>query len=734
MKKKISRLIMLFIITASFLSCSWDVWGGEFIDYGEGSANANASRLFIGEKPENISVTKSRFADEIVISWDMVSGADYYEIFKSEYQEGDDLTNLSWTRLTNTIVNTTYYSDKDVEDGCYYAYRVRARSFIYRDTLGSFSDIETGWTLSPPLSVEASQGESTTAINITWSPVSSVRGYKVYWSDTGYDGTWNAVSSSILPSTATSYSFAPDSTYYGKTLYFHVTTVANGNNESESSIRRQGYTHVEGAPTAPENLSATKGENTSSITLTWTEMAPNEGSYDWEIYRRAGNESETLIYSTARGDDQPAVEGGLMSYVDENNLSAGIVYTYTVMAIGEIENSDGSKQSVNGLPSTIEGYLLSPPTVIEQARINDSADGFIFTFSSPLGDDGTKTLKYNVYAKVNSSDNFSSSPIISGDLNGSESYTIEIPYQSGGNEYFDIRVQYGDLESVGYASLNGNLYVPRPIKARGYSASDNLYLDNMNAEDGQYPILLQLDKDSNAISYTVKVWTADPLSAEESADFEYEISPSESDDGETYVITIDREATPSVGSLYYYAVKGKDRLNREGEWSNIDSGYSAITGSELIKHMQVFCLKPWEYIGTELLGNELSTKWRNSAIYSYVSQAGMGSLGSAEESGNASGRMTYNASYSPPASGSVSFSYTNFGEKDYMQINGNYNMNVSLSGSGSCNGGITISGMYNATIGFTNISVSSQKFVGTYTVTQQNGHSSEEVSPDQAVR
>ena len=69
-----------------------------------------------------------------------------------------------------------------------------------------------------------------------------------------------------------------------------------------------------------------------------------------------------------------------------------------------------------------------------------------------------------------------------------------------------------------------------------------------------------------------------------------------------------------------------------------------------------------------------------------------------------------------------------------MQTNGNYNMNVSLSGSGSCSGGITISGMYPATIGFTNISVSNQKFVGTYTVTQRNGHASEEVSPDQEVR
>ena len=58
-------------------------------------------------------------------------------------------------------------------------------------------------------------------------------------------------------------------------------------------------------------------------------------------------------------------------------------------------------------------------------------------------------------------------------------------------------------------------------------------------------------------------------------------------------------------------------------------------------------------------------------------------------------------------------------------------MNVSMSGSGDTTGGLTVKGWYPATIGMTNLSVSDQKFVGTYTVTQTNGLSAEEVSPDQ---
>ena len=737
--KKILILISTALILLSFSSCNWDVWGGEFTDYGEGSAGANASTLFTGAKPEEISVTKSRFSDEIRIAWNSVRGADYYEIFKTEYTEGDDIENLTtWQRLTDTAINSTSYSDYNVVAGTRYAYRVRARSFTYRDVIGAYSDIGTGWTLTPPLEVEASQAESTTSITVSWEGVASVQGYKVYWSPTGYDGTWEATQSSAVPSTARSLTFSPTSQYYGQTLYFHVTSIARGNIESEPSVTRQGYTYVEGAPQSPENLSTNSGESTEEITLSWTAMYPNEGNYDWIIYRRAGNESERAIYSTQAGDDQPEVIDGMMTYTDTtaSGLTPGVSYTYTVMAIGKITSEDGSgTQTVNGMPSTTTGYLLSPPTEISERRINDTTDGFVFTFLAPLGDDGTRNLTYNVYGKATANGSFSQAPIHSASLNGSESYTFEIKYSGDGdNEYFDIRVRNGSTESVGYASLYGNLTVPRPIKVRGYSASDNTYTDAMSIVDGQYQVLLQMDVDSNADNYTVKVWKTNPSSASEDADFSYEIVPTTSSDAGSNQILIDHEANPAVGETYYYAVRGTDKLGRTGEWSDIDSGYPAITGEELVRHMQVFGLKPWEFIDTEMLGPDLSDKWRNSAIYGYISQAGMGSLGSAAENGEASGRITYNASYSPPASGSVSFNYTNFGEKDYLYINGSYNMNVSMSGDGSASGGFTVGGMYPTTIGLTNIYVTGQKFAGTYTVTQSNGSASQEIDPNPEVQ
>ena len=76
-----------------------------------------------------------------------------------------------------------------------------------------------------------------------------------------------------------------------------------------------------------------------------------------------------------------------------------------------------------------------------------------------------------------------------------------------------------------------------------------------------------------------------------------------------------------------------------------------------------------------------------------------------------------------------SFIYKNFGETEYLNTTGSYTMEVSMSGDGSASGALSLSGMYRAEISLQNISVKSQKFVGTYTVKQANGLESEEVSP-----
>lgn len=749
MKKLITALLVTAVILLS-VSCRWDIWSSTVIDYGKGTGTITTKLNFTGEAPKYASATKALYSDKIVVTWNKVNGADFYEI----YRKMDDSTS-TWTKLTENTVDTTIYEDTDVKAGITYMYKVRARSFSSLSILGNYSETVYGTVLTPPLSFNAAQGDDIKAIKLTWTKADNVKGYKIYWSTTGYGGTWNQVIPADLQvydytysSNVTEATFVPAKAYRGAYIYFYIVSISETGVESSESIQRTGYTRVEGAPSAAKNFTSSRGTSKDAITLTWDAMYPagdETKSYDWDIYRSAESESETLIYSTKNGDPQPAVNEGKMSYTDTTALKEGVEYTYKIIAIGEVTEDDGTKITANGSPASASGFLLSPPMSITTAELTDR--GFRFVFRNAIGADENPAWSYTVYGRKDSSDEWL-------ELEGYESipvtaegeYTIETTYDvkaesgSGSYEYFSVRTNAGYNSSRSYADAvdRNGFYVPRPTTPDGFNATDNAVYSGDTAENGFYPVSITLSSDTTAVSYDVRVWKTEVADASSAPDYEeYTGVTAQKLDNNTNILKISSR-TP-IGTKYYYAVKGKDRLGREGEWSKVNSGYSAITGSLLIKYMQMYCLKPWEFIDTKYLTSEypypdrnINQKWKDSAIYGKIKQAGTGSLtdGITESSYFNGGTIKYSAVVQG-LGGRISFAYNKFGEVEWMSNTGSYTMNVSASGSGDATGGFTIKGWYPATIGMTNISVSNQKFVGTYTVTQSNGLGTEEVSPDQ---
>ena len=243
--------------------------------------------------------------------------------------------------------------------------------------------------------------------------------------------------------------------------------------------------------------------------------------------------------------------------------------------------------------------------------------------------------------------------------------------------------------------------------------------------------------DNRVDYYNVRIWTTEPSSIDAEGYIEKTATFSEYANGEDMAI-LNNLYTPDFGRQCWIAIQGVDKIGREGEWSKIDSGYSALTGAKLIQAMQVYCLKPWEYIDTTLLtqypgSSELNQRWKDSSIYSKVHEAGLGSLTngaviSQDSIQGDGGTIGYSAS-AAGIGGHITFQYKDFGETSFMKINGSYVMDVDYNGTGSCTGAITITGWYPTSIGFENISVRSQKFVGTYTVTQ-TGRAAEDVDPN----
>lgn len=757
MKRMIRALLVTSFVLLS-VSCRWDIWSSSVIDYGKGTGTITTKLNFTGEAPKYASATKALYSDRIVVTWNKVNGADFYEI----YRKMDDSTS-TWTKLTENTVDTTIYEDTSVKAGVTYMYKVRARSFSSLSILGNYSETVYGTVLTPPLSFTASQGDDIKAIKLTWTKVDNVKGYKIYWSTTGYGGTWSQVIPADLQvydytysSNVTEATYVPAKADRGAYIYFYIVSISETGVESSKSIQRTGYTRVEGAPPAAKNFTAGRGTSKDAITLTWDAMYPGNDetkSYDWDIYRSAEGESEVRIYSYAsgnikgrdKGDPQPSLNAeGMMTITDTTALKEGVEYTYKIIAIGSVTEDDGTKITANGSPATASGFLLSPPMEIKSKELTDT--GFRFVFTNALGGDENPSWSYTVYGRKGENDEWH-------EIEGYESipvtaegeYTIETTYDvkaesgSGSYEYFSVRTNAGYNSSRSYADAvdRSGFYVPRPTTPDGFNATDNAVYSGDSAENGFYPVSITLSSDTTAVSYDVRVWWTEVSDTSATYDDEFRDITAQKLDNNTNILKLNSR-TP-IGTKYYYAVKGKDRLGREGGWSNVNSGYSAITGSLLIKYMQMYCLKPWEYIDTKYLTSEypypdrnINQKWKDSAIYGKIKQAGTGSLtdGITESSYFNGGTIKYSAVVQG-LGGRVSFAYNKFGEVEWMSNTGSYTMNVSASGSGDATGGFTIRGWYPASIGMTNISVSNQKFVGTYTVTQSNGLGTEEVSPDQ---
>lgn len=705
MRKSVLILAMVLLL---FSSCSYfETWTeADSVPAGTGTSDAYAN--FTGAAPSSVNATKSRYSGAVNLSWNSVSGADYYEVYRAETASSStpSASSVSWTKVASPY-STSYY-DEDVEDGVFYAYRVRARSESQIAVIGSYSSVAVGWTLSAPSGLSATKGESEEYIEITWESgvASAIKGYKLEWSTTGYDGDWtvavpsgsDAEDYTITPS-ATTFIFYPYSKYRGRSIYFRMSTVSTSGKLSDASSSVLGYTYdEETAPSAPESFAASKGLYTSSIVLEWKEQYNSDGDdLDWEILRSSSSgESDKTIYSTLKGKDEPEVDDGMMYYTDTASLSEGVTYSYTIRAI-----NDG----INGSVSTADGYLLSPPGFEDGYGIEEGSDssyGFSFTLSSAVGEEEHEDLwTYVVYGSADGSSwsEYSSVAAAAEDKSFFYSYDGE----SNDFEYFKALTVSTEDGSDGTSGFSGVISFTAPAAASGYSLSDNLYLSNLEADSsGNYPLVAILDEDEDVEYYNVRVWSSEPSSASDTPESTATAYPEAYSDG--VVALYDIVENPVTGWTYYVAVQGVDKLGREGSWSKVDSGYAAITDEKLVIIMQAFATKPWAYIGQPIISEapwgsaELSAYWDESEIYKKVKAQGLSSVGSATQSGFISGSMYYSTTVSGTLQGVVTFILNSYKDVEFIAVTGENVMEVNISGNGSTTGSYTIEGLYPATV------------------------------------
>ena len=188
--------------------------------------------------PTGVLASDNAITDAVQITWDTVSGASHYQVYRA-----DSLTGTK-TAISDWQTETSYY-DTSVTNGEVYYYWVKAATSSGGDNASDFSSPDTGFCtgivntitiISPPTGVSASD-TLVNKVRITWDTVSGASHYQVYRAN-NLLATKTAISGW---QTGTSYddtSVAPWTTYY---YWVKAATSSSGDNATGFSSSDTGY-------------------------------------------------------------------------------------------------------------------------------------------------------------------------------------------------------------------------------------------------------------------------------------------------------------------------------------------------------------------------------------------------------------------------------------------------------------------------------------------------------------
>lgn len=331
------------------------------------------------------TVSTSRGADGITVTWNKVTGASKYELYRK-------VGSGNW-KLIKTTTTGRSYLDKSLTWGSKHSYKVKAYGTSYglgRESEYSNTSYKTVNSLYAPEKFTVKRS-GYTSIKLTWSRSYPAKGYKVYRA-TSKNGTYKLVKTITSGSTL---SYKDTGLKTGTTYYYKVRATYNSTNGKFTSVKSA--TPLLAAPTMKTTASSTR----NSITVKWNKVS---GANGYNVYRRASS-SDSWKYIGR------VTSGSTLSYKDSK---ASGRYYYSVKAY---KNVDGKK--VAGLRSeAIRSRTLKTTTVTVTSNANKLTN-------TVKWNKVTGATSYQVYRKVGSSGEWKLRDTVDGDV---LKYTGSVPH------------------------------------------------------------------------------------------------------------------------------------------------------------------------------------------------------------------------------------------------------------------------------------------------------------------
>ncbi len=238
-------------------------------------------------------VTAKSVYDGVKVSWDKVSGAQKYRVYRKVYGAS------SWTAIATVGKDARSYVDTAASNNKKIYYTVKA---IGADSVSAYKAVSVQYIKAPKASVSNVKA----GVKVSWGKISGATEYYVY-RKAGSASSWTKIA------TVTSTSYI-DKNVKNNTTYKYTVRAAN-------STRTSGYysdgwkTKFFSAPKLVSVASSSKG-----ITFKWEKIS---GATQYYVYRKTGSGSFQRL-ALVSGNST-------VSYVDKT-AQKGKTYTYTVRA------------------------------------------------------------------------------------------------------------------------------------------------------------------------------------------------------------------------------------------------------------------------------------------------------------------------------------------------------------------------------------------------------------------
>ena len=338
----------------------------------------NSGIRFLSIVCDEVNITKTvSSASGMVISWDKVDGASYYQVYK-KLTDAD-----SWTLISDKVKKTSFV-DSDVVSGKKYIYTVRAFN-EYADGEDNTIGSDTMYLSTPEL---VSVVSSEKGVTVKWKAVQGAETYNIYCK-TRF-GKWQLVGNSAT------LSFVDRTAKKGREYFYTVTAVANVYRKTIESAYNSSGIKVRVNYVAKPNIVKIDMTDYNQITLEWT---ANKGADSYIVYR---SESENGTYENV-------AKVKTNTWTDKD-LTFNKKYYYKVVTV------DG-KQSAE---SSVKSRTSRIPAPVISTNLYTKADSITITWNKVATASGYTVYRLNnqnkwvQIATIRGNDNLSYTDSVSG--------------------------------------------------------------------------------------------------------------------------------------------------------------------------------------------------------------------------------------------------------------------------------------------------------------------------------